>query len=104
MNGRETFWIVPPDRDAILAAVRRARSDEFRNSLQGMANPYGNGHAAEKPSFSVLSTVPLTSKLLMKRPAKLPRWRPESANSPLSPDITEPEIEAVAKRASVPAP
>jgi UDP-N-acetylglucosamine 2-epimerase (non-hydrolysing)/GDP/UDP-N,N'-diacetylbacillosamine 2-epimerase (hydrolysing) len=58
----------PADRDAIRAAVWRARSDEFRKSLQGMANPYGNGHAAEK-IVSVLSTVPLTSKLLMKRPA-----------------------------------
>ena len=55
-----------PDVDAILAAVARARSDAFRSSLKGMVNPYGNGHAAEK-IVEILTTVPITPELLMKR-------------------------------------
>jgi len=55
-----------PDVDAILAAIERARSDAFRASLKGMVNPYGNGHAAEK-IVEILTTVPITPELLMKR-------------------------------------
>jgi UDP-N-acetylglucosamine 2-epimerase (non-hydrolysing)/GDP/UDP-N,N'-diacetylbacillosamine 2-epimerase (hydrolysing) len=55
-----------PDVDAILAAVARARSDAFRTSLKGMKNPYGDGRAAEK-IVEVLTTVPITPELLMKR-------------------------------------
>ena len=55
-----------PDVDAILAAVGEARSETFRASLKDMVNPYGNGHAAEK-IVEVLTTVPITPELLMKR-------------------------------------
>jgi UDP-hydrolysing UDP-N-acetyl-D-glucosamine 2-epimerase len=55
-----------PDLDAILSAVERARSDEFRASLKDVVNPYGNGHAAEK-IVEILTTVPITPELLMKR-------------------------------------
>jgi UDP-hydrolysing UDP-N-acetyl-D-glucosamine 2-epimerase len=51
-----------PILDAILAACR----PEFRASLQGMGNPYGDGTASEKIA-EVLGTVPLGAKLLMKR-------------------------------------
>ena len=54
-----------PDAAAILAGVERARSEAFRESLAGMKNPYGDGHAAEKIA-EVLTSVPL-EKLLMKR-------------------------------------
>jgi UDP-N-acetylglucosamine 2-epimerase (non-hydrolysing)/GDP/UDP-N,N'-diacetylbacillosamine 2-epimerase (hydrolysing) len=45
-----------------------ARSEGFRKSLEGMVNPYGDGHASEK-IVDVLTTVPLTPELLIKYPA-----------------------------------
>jgi len=59
------------DLRSIQDAVRTARSAEFRRSLLGMANPYGDGFASEK-IVRVLTTVPLSPKLLMKRHAPLP--------------------------------
>lgn len=53
---------------AILAAIQRASSEEFRQSLRGMTNPYGEGCAAEKIA-EVLTSVPLGQGLLMKRHA-----------------------------------
>ncbi len=55
-----------PQAADILAAVDIARSEAFRASLTGMTNPYGEGRAAEK-IVEVLTTVPLTQDLLMKR-------------------------------------
>jgi UDP-hydrolysing UDP-N-acetyl-D-glucosamine 2-epimerase len=55
-----------PDADSILHAVRTARSEEFRRSLEGMTNPYGDGVASQK-IVEVLTTVPLGQDLLMKR-------------------------------------
>jgi UDP-hydrolysing UDP-N-acetyl-D-glucosamine 2-epimerase len=54
------------ERNAIRKAIEKAQSREFRNSLMGMANPYGDGHAAEK-IVEVLTTVPLGRGLLIKR-------------------------------------
>jgi UDP-hydrolysing UDP-N-acetyl-D-glucosamine 2-epimerase len=54
------------DRSAIRAAIENAQSKEFRESLAGMVNPYGDGHAAEK-IVEVLTTVPLGRELLIKR-------------------------------------
>jgi UDP-hydrolysing UDP-N-acetyl-D-glucosamine 2-epimerase len=56
----------PADVASILAAVDRARSEEFRTSLADMTNPYGDGCAAQK-IVQVLTGVPLTHDLLMKR-------------------------------------
>lgn len=53
-------------RDAILAAIRVAQSPEFRESLRGMSNIYGDGTASEK-IVEVLTTVPLGRELLIKR-------------------------------------
>jgi UDP-N-acetylglucosamine 2-epimerase (non-hydrolysing)/GDP/UDP-N,N'-diacetylbacillosamine 2-epimerase (hydrolysing) len=55
-----------PDADAILQKIGEARSEAFRSSLIGMKNPYGDGHASEK-IVQVLTTVPLTQELLIKR-------------------------------------
>ena len=55
-----------PDKAGILAKVTLARSEDFRRSLQGMQNPYGDGHAAEK-ILSVLTSVPLGEQLLIKK-------------------------------------
>jgi UDP-hydrolysing UDP-N-acetyl-D-glucosamine 2-epimerase len=54
------------DAATILEAIHAARSVEFRESLRGMTNPYGNGRAAEK-IVEVLTSAPLGSKLLVKR-------------------------------------
>jgi UDP-N-acetylglucosamine 2-epimerase (non-hydrolysing)/GDP/UDP-N,N'-diacetylbacillosamine 2-epimerase (hydrolysing) len=55
--------------DADAAAIREriaiAMTSEFRQSLRGMENPYGDGHAAER-IVSVLASVPLGEELLIK--------------------------------------
>jgi UDP-hydrolysing UDP-N-acetyl-D-glucosamine 2-epimerase len=53
-------------QEAILAAIRKARSKEFREPLVGMSNPYGDGVASET-IVRVLTTAPLTQDLLVKR-------------------------------------
>jgi UDP-hydrolysing UDP-N-acetyl-D-glucosamine 2-epimerase len=60
------------DVDAILHAIERARSDEFRRSLEGITNPYGDGVASRK-IVEVLTTVPLGDELLVKR-APVSSW------------------------------
>jgi UDP-hydrolysing UDP-N-acetyl-D-glucosamine 2-epimerase len=55
-----------PEKGDILAKVEIARSEAFRRSLTGMQNPYGDGHASEK-IVSVLTSVPLGEKLLIKK-------------------------------------
>ena len=55
-----------PEKGDILAKAKIARSEEFRRSLDGMQNPYGDGHASEK-IVSVLASVPLGEKLLIKK-------------------------------------
>ncbi len=64
----------PADSAAILAALQRAMSAEFRQSLTGMANPYGNGTAAQTIA-RVLAEVPLEG-LLIKQPTPLPGEAP----------------------------
>ena len=58
------------ETSAIHAAIQRALSPEFRGTLRGMTNPYGDGTAAATIA-RVLSTVPLDG-LLIKQPAPLP--------------------------------
>jgi len=60
-----------PDAQAILEALRTAKSAAFRESLRGMTNPYGDGFASEK-IVQVLTTVSLSQELLMKRHASSP--------------------------------
>ncbi|HEV2277814.1 MAG TPA: UDP-N-acetylglucosamine 2-epimerase [Acidobacteriaceae bacterium] len=57
--------------EAIVTRVAEARSAAFRQSLAGMTNPYGDGHAAER-ILEVLTTVPLGPQLLIKRAVPLP--------------------------------
>jgi UDP-hydrolysing UDP-N-acetyl-D-glucosamine 2-epimerase len=54
-----------PDARSILDRIQTARSAEFRESLQGMANPYGDGCASQR-IVSVLASVPLGEELLIK--------------------------------------
>jgi UDP-hydrolysing UDP-N-acetyl-D-glucosamine 2-epimerase len=60
-----------PETKAILAKIGEAMSLEFRKSLVGMTNPYGDGHASEK-IVHVLTTVPLSEELLVKRASTTP--------------------------------
>jgi UDP-hydrolysing UDP-N-acetyl-D-glucosamine 2-epimerase len=60
-----------PDTTAILARIDEAHSAAFRNSLEGMTNPYGDGRAAER-IVQVLTTCPLGQDLLIKRATHLP--------------------------------
>jgi UDP-hydrolysing UDP-N-acetyl-D-glucosamine 2-epimerase len=66
-----------PEAQAILDAVRTAASKEFRDSLRGMTNPYGDGQASRK-IVEVLTTVPLSQELLMKCHASMPSAEPVS--------------------------
>ena len=56
---------VAGDRRAISDGITRALSAEFRASLRGMTNPYGDGHAADR-IVRVLETVDLDRRLTMK--------------------------------------
>lgn len=62
--------------ESILAQARRALDPAFRASLEGMTNPYGDGHAAERIA-ELLAEVPLGEKLLVKRAVPLEglTWR-----------------------------
>ena len=62
----------PAGRDAILGAMSRALSHDFRTSLGGLKNPYGDGTAAET-IMRVLQDAPL-DRLLVKQPAPLGGW------------------------------
>ncbi len=55
-----------PDARSILDQVQTARSEEFRQSLEGIANPYGDGCASQR-IVRVLTSLPLGEELLMKR-------------------------------------
>jgi len=72
-QGRERAGNVidtPAEAAAIQTAIARALSQEFRGSLKGMTNPYGNGGAA-KTIVHVLTAVQLEG-LLIKPPTPLP--------------------------------
>jgi GDP/UDP-N,N'-diacetylbacillosamine 2-epimerase (hydrolysing) len=51
-----------PDRDSIIAAVRRLYSPDFQAKLKAVSNPYGEGGASEKV-VRVLKEYPLESVL-----------------------------------------
>lgn len=55
----------PPVVTAILDAVSKAESSDFRASLEGMTNPFGDGCAAER-IVQVLTTLPPRDELLLK--------------------------------------
>jgi UDP-hydrolysing UDP-N-acetyl-D-glucosamine 2-epimerase len=57
------------DEASILKAIEIAGASDFRQSLAGMANPYGDGHASEK-IVQVLTTTPIGRDLLLKRHAQ----------------------------------
>ncbi len=54
------------ERKAISKAIQKATALEFRASLRGMQNLYGDGHASER-IVKVLRDIPLDRKLIVKR-------------------------------------
>lgn len=50
----------------IAAALQRAISSEFRSSLRGLVNPYGDGRSGQRIA-DILATLPLNARLLRKR-------------------------------------
>lgn len=61
---------VPGEKGAIISAAERAESTAFKESLEGMLNPYGDGQAASK-IVETLTQIPLGYALLRKRPLGL---------------------------------
>lgn len=58
---------VEHDEEEIVGALKKGLSDtEFRESLKGIVNPYGDGNAAKK-IVEILRTVKLTPELVQKR-------------------------------------
>ena len=55
-----------PAKDSILNKINEAQSASFLQSIRGMTNPYGDGHAAER-IVNVLTNLPPSEELLMKR-------------------------------------
>lgn len=55
-----------PNVESILAKIHEAQSTAFLQSLKGMTNLYGDGHAAER-IVKVLTTLPPPEQLLLKR-------------------------------------
>jgi UDP-hydrolysing UDP-N-acetyl-D-glucosamine 2-epimerase len=54
------------ERMAINKAIQEATAPEFRASIRGMQNLYGDGHASER-IVRVLRDIPLDRKLIVKR-------------------------------------
>ncbi len=72
-QGRERARnVLDADPAAILEAMKKARTPEFLRSLHGMTNPYGDGFASDA-IVKVLTTVPLSQELLMKRHSAISR-------------------------------
>ena len=61
---------VAPETDSILSAIDKGLSADFKESLKGMTNPYGDGHASERIA-EILCQTPLGDKLLIKRAVPL---------------------------------
>ncbi len=58
-----------PAKQSILERIAVGRNAEFRRSLEGMENPYGDGHASERIA-EIIASVPLGEELLIKRTSK----------------------------------
>jgi UDP-N-acetylglucosamine 2-epimerase (non-hydrolysing)/GDP/UDP-N,N'-diacetylbacillosamine 2-epimerase (hydrolysing) len=59
-----------PEVESIHEAITIAKSLEFRESLRGMSNPYGDGHASER-IVEVLTSAPKPDVLLLKHQTSL---------------------------------
>jgi UDP-N-acetylglucosamine 2-epimerase len=50
------------EKNRIVKAIKKAKSDRFRGSLKDLKNPYGDGNASEK-IVEVLKNVQVSKKL-----------------------------------------
>ena len=58
---------VPPEREAIAAAIHKALHDkDFRQSLEALQTPYGDGHASER-IVAVLEKIDIDHDLIQKQ-------------------------------------
>ena len=57
---------VEPEKSAILSAILRALSSEFREGLHGLVNPYGDGTAGKRIA-AVIGSLEINDRLLRKR-------------------------------------
>ncbi|QJF52879.1 UDP-N-acetylglucosamine 2-epimerase [Roseobacter ponti] len=64
--GENVIHITGLDRGELQTALARARSPDFRGSLQGMTNPYGEGKASEL-TLECLKKTPLGPALTFKK-------------------------------------
>jgi hypothetical protein len=64
-QGHEIVFASSRDFSWISRAIRRAMTPEFRTSLRGLRNPYGDGRAGERIASRLVS-MPLNDKLLRK--------------------------------------
>jgi UDP-N-acetylglucosamine 2-epimerase (non-hydrolysing)/GDP/UDP-N,N'-diacetylbacillosamine 2-epimerase (hydrolysing) len=69
---------VPADAGAIVAAVERVLAPGFRERLNDLVNPYGDGDASRR-IVEVLAEVPLGETLLLKRALPLRSTTPWSS-------------------------
>lgn len=60
------------EKEEIVDSLNRAISSEFRDSIKGLINPYGDSNASEYISIRLINT-PLDEKLIFKRFFDLPR-------------------------------
>jgi UDP-hydrolysing UDP-N-acetyl-D-glucosamine 2-epimerase len=72
VRGRNIIDVAACKRIAIKKAIERALSNEFKNSLKGMRNPYGKGDASRK-IVEKLKTARLGEDLIKKRFYEIPR-------------------------------
>ena len=66
ISGENVIDIAECKKETITKAIRKALSTEFRSSLLGMRNPYGEGCSSEK-IINKLITLPLGENLIKKR-------------------------------------
>ena len=74
---------VAPETDAITQAIEKGLGADFRESLKGMTNPYGDGHASEKIA-EILCNVILGDELLIKRAVSLEKVNQGQKETPES--------------------
>ena len=66
VRGKNVIDVDEFEVEKIIKAINKAISSEFRASLEGMINPYGDGKSAER-ILNIITNTPIDSRLLIKR-------------------------------------
>jgi UDP-hydrolysing UDP-N-acetyl-D-glucosamine 2-epimerase len=66
VRGKNVIDVPECKKEPIVNAIYKALSPDFRDSLKGMKNPYGEGNASEK-IVKILKTISLGEGLIKKR-------------------------------------